>query len=88
MTEAVVLAALLGIRKHGIRFRGFLEPFLGCVITGIAIRVILHRQFAERALDFAIVRSARNAEHLVVVTFAHDVATFTIAGRSSFSPIR
>jgi hypothetical protein len=87
VAEAVVGAALVGVRENGVGLGGFLELFFGGVVARIAIRVMLHRQLAVGALDLDSVRGPRHAEDLVVVAFAHAFATFTIDGRSNRSPI-
>ena len=86
VAEAVVEAALLGVGEDGVRLGRFLELLLGGLVARIAVRVVLHRQLAVRALDFDFGRRARDPEDLVVVALAHAFATFTIAGRSSRSP--
>ena len=51
VAEAVVQAALLGVGEDRVRLRRFLEFVLGRLVARIAIRVVLHRQLAVRALD-------------------------------------
>ncbi len=46
MTVTVVDLALLRIAQHGIGLRGFLEPYGRLLVAGIAIRMILHGQYA------------------------------------------
>src|SRR5262249_42451691 len=87
MPEPVVQAALVRIREHRVRLRRFLELLFGAPVTGVAVRVIAHRELAVRALDFHFGRRPDDAEHFVVIAFAHAFATFTKAGRSSRSPI-
>ena len=88
MAEAIVHRAFLGVGEHGIRLGGGLELFLGLHIARIPIRVVFHGQLPIRALDFDLGRRPRDAEYFVVVPLAHAFATFTIAGRSSLSPMR
>ena len=57
MAEAVVEAALLGVGEHRVRLGRFLELLLGRLVARIAIRVVLHRQLAVRALDLAVGRA-------------------------------
>src|SRR5262249_34930828 len=88
VAAAVAEPALCGVGEDGVRLRGFLELFFGRLVARIAIGMEPHRELAIGALDFAIGRRTRDAEHLVVVDLAHDAfATFTMAGRSSRSPI-
>ena len=87
MAESVVEAALFGIGEDRVRLGGLLELLLGRGVVRIAVRMELHRQLPVGALDLAVGRGARDAEDLVVIALAHDVATFTIAGLSNRSPI-
>ena len=80
--EAVVSAPLLGVREHGVGFRRLLEPFLGGLVAGVAVRMVLEGQLAVGALDVRVLRGAGNAENLVVVARRHAFATLTIDGRS------
>src|SRR3954470_11443434 len=86
MPVTIVERALLGIGHDRVGFRRFLETLLGGVVAGIAIRVVLQRQLAIRALDLLIRGFPRDAEDLVIISLAHPLATFTIAGRSRRSP--
>ena len=52
----------------------------------VAIRMVLERLLAVRALDLLVGAVTRDAEDLVVIPLAHPLATFTIAGRSRRSP--
>ena len=89
VAEAVVEPALLRVGEDRVGLGRFLERFLGLVVAGIAVGMVLQRQLAVRALDLLFGRRALDAEDLVVVTLghaAHPLATFTIDGRSSRSP--
>jgi hypothetical protein len=86
MPETVVHVALVGIGEHGIGFRRLLEVLFGDLVTGIAIGMVFECELAIRALDLLVGGGARNAEHLVIVAFAHAFATLTIAGRSRRLP--
>ena len=88
MAEAVVQCALFRVGKHRVRLGRALELFFGLGIARIPVRVVLHRQLPICAFDFDLGRRSHDAEDLVVVAFAHALATFTIAGRSSLSPMR
>ena len=88
MAEAIVAAALVGVRENGVRLGRFLEFLFGGVVAGVAVRMVLQRQLPIRALDLLIGGVFRHAEDFVVVAFAHALATFTMAGRSSRSPSR
>ena len=91
VAEAIVGGALVGIGEDGVRLGAFLEALFGLVITGVAIRVVLQRELAIRALDLALACRALDREDLVVIPLAclrpaHALATLTMAGRSSLSP--
>jgi hypothetical protein len=81
-----VHVALVGVGEDRVGLGGLLELLLGLLVAGIAIRVVLERQLAIRALDFLLGGGPRNAEDLVVVAFTHALATFTIEGRRRRSP--
>ena len=55
MAEAVVEVPLVGVGEHRVRLGRLLELFLGGVVAGIAVGVVLQRQLAVRALDLASV---------------------------------
>ena len=83
VTELVVAPSLLFVREDSVGLGGLLEVLLRGGITGIPVWVVLQRQLAIRALDGARVGRLRHAEHLVVVTLAHALATRTMAARSN-----
>ena len=83
----VVAGALFAVAQDGVGLGRFLEFLFGLLVALVAIRVVLERQLAIRALDFLIGCCARDFEGLVIIALAHDaLATFTIAGRSRRSP--
>src|SRR6185503_16244013 len=86
VAETIVGRPLVGVGDDRVGFRGFLEGFLGLVIAGVPIRVVLQRQLAVRTLDLLIRRVSSDSEDLVIIPLAHPFATFTIDGRSSRSP--
>jgi hypothetical protein len=69
MAKAVVGGALLLIAEHRIRLATLLEALLAFQVVGVAVRVILQRQLAIGALDFAVRRRARDAENFVIIAF-------------------
>src|SRR5262249_10594338 len=69
MTKLIVTGALLTIDEHAVRFAGFLELLFRLRIVGIAVRVILHRQLAVRALDLLIAGAAFYAQNFVIIAF-------------------
>ncbi len=82
---AVISGALLGIAQDAVRLGGFLESLFGILIVGIAVRVVLERQFAVSALQPRVVTVAAYAQDFVVVALGgvhfFVTATFTMAGR-------
>ena len=69
MPVAVVDGPLVGIRKHGVGFADLFEFLFRVRIVGIAVGMILQRQFAIGALEFRIGDRAGYAQHFVVVAF-------------------
>ena len=67
VAETIVQAALIPVGQHGVRLGGFLELFFGSRVAGIAVRMVVERQFAVGALDILFLGVALNAENLVVV---------------------
>ena len=59
--------ATLWVGEHVVRGVGLLEPFLGLAVAGVRIGVVLLGQLPVGALDVALGRVRRDAEHLVVV---------------------
>ena len=86
VAEAVVHVALVGVGEHRVGLGRLLEQVFRLLVAGIAIGVMLERQLAVGALDFLVGRGLGDPEHFVVVALAHDLATFTMAARSSRSP--
>ena len=73
MTIAVVGRALVRIAQHLVGLAGLLELLFRRMIARIAVRMILERQLAIGALQLLVAGIARNAQHLVVICFAHSV---------------
>jgi hypothetical protein len=87
MPEAVVHVPLVGVDEYRVRLGRFLEALLGFFVARIAVRMVLERKLAVRALDLLLGRRTSDAQDFVVVAFAHaPLATFTIDGRRSRSP--
>ena len=87
VAEAVVQTPLFRVGEDRVRLGALLELFLGRLVARVSIGMVFERQLAVRALDLDFGGCARDAQHLVVIALAHAFATFTIAGRSSRSPI-
>ncbi len=69
MTKPVVGSALVRVGQHGIGFADFLELLLCVRIIWIAVRMVLEREFAIRALQFDFGYGTAYAEYLVVIAF-------------------
>src|SRR5262249_18723120 len=69
MTEAIVGRSFVSIDQHPVSLGHFLELLFGLRIIGIAVRVILHGEFAVRAFDFLFSACPLDSQDLVVVTF-------------------
>src|SRR6218665_743666 len=69
----VVGSALLRVGEHLVGLLGFLEFLFGRLGRAalVAVRVVLHRQFAISLLDFFIRGVLGNAEDFVKVSFGH-----------------
>jgi len=70
MAEAVVERALFRVGQHGIGFGDLFEFFLSLRLVGIAVGVILQRQFAIGALDLLLASGASDSQHFVIVAFS------------------
>ena len=95
MAEAVVGGALLRIAQDAIGLGGFLEFFLGVVIAGIAVGMMLQGELAVGRLEHRLVAVPGYTEDFIIVSFGHahfltcrlislfgSTATLTMAGRS------
>src|SRR5262249_1171043 len=63
--EAIVLLAFFLVAEQVIGVLNFLELGFGLFVTGIAVRMMLSRQFAVGALDLVGAGVARHSEHFV-----------------------
>ena len=71
VAEAIVTLPLLGVRQHGVGFRGFLELLLRVRVAGVAIRVVFHGEPAVRFFHVRFRSAAVNAKDVVIVAFRH-----------------
>ena len=69
VSETVIQRPLLAIGKNGVRFGNFFELLLRVRVIGVAVRMMRHRQFAIRALDFNVGGRTGDTEYLVIITF-------------------
>ncbi len=79
----VVRAALAVVRKDLVRLRGFLELFLGILVTLVAVRVILDGQLPVGFLYLVTGCALRDAQNLVVVSFCHDLQVFCFSSSTT-----
>ena len=71
VTEAVISSAFLRIAEGFVGFAKFLEFFLGILVAGILVRMILERELAVSLFNFFFRSIPQNAEHLVVIALGH-----------------
>ena len=69
VSEAIIATAFVSVIEDFKRFRRFLEPFDGLVVTRIAIRVVLHGQLAVSVGNLTVGCRLLHAEHFVIVAF-------------------
>ena len=76
MAVLIVSGTLLRVAQHFIGLFGLFEFFFGCLgrISLVAVRVVLHRQFAISLLDFVVAGVLGNAQHFIKVSFGHLVS--------------
>src|SRR3990172_11513139 len=65
--EPVVLLPLFGVGEDRVRFVDLLEPLLRPLVSGVAVRVVLEGELAERLLDVVGRALPGNSEDLVVI---------------------
>jgi len=70
VTEAIVHLPLLTIAEYLVGLVDLFKAFLG-VGSLVHVRVILPRQLAIGAFDRIFVGVARDAQHFIVIAFAH-----------------
>ena len=65
----VVELALLRVRKHLVCLVDLLELFLGFLVAGVIVRVVLHGQLAVSLFDLRVGSRLGYTQHFVVITF-------------------
>ena len=65
----VVELALLLIGEHLVRLVDLLELFLGFLVAGVIVRVVLHGQLAVSLFDLRVGSRLGYTQHFVVITF-------------------
>ena len=68
-TELVIALALVRVGKNIVGLVDLLELFLGILIAGVQIRVVLFGQLAVGAFDLGIGGIFADPQHLVVISF-------------------
>src|SRR5262245_25909008 len=71
MAEPVITRATFGVRENAVGLVDLFELFLSLGTSRVTVRVVLQRQFSVRALQFLIGCVPTDAEHLIIVSFAH-----------------
>ena len=72
VTELVVAGALIGIRKHSVRFRDFLEALFRRRVIRIPVGMALHRELAVGLLQVRLGDTPVDPERLVIVPLTHN----------------
>src|SRR5262249_19235549 len=70
MAVAIVALAFFRVAEDLVSLGDFSEAHLGFLVARIAVRVMLHGEFAIGALDDVLVGPARNGEDFVIVPLA------------------
>ena len=83
VAEPVIGGALVAILEDVVRLVDFLETVLALLVARITVRVMLHREFAERCLELDLGGGAGNAENFVVVALGHPAAALDSPRRNS-----
>ena len=78
----IVQLTLLRVRKHLVGFIDFLELFLGILIAGVVVRVVLHGQLAVSLFDLRIGGRFGYSQHFVVI------ALFLCHNHTSIKPAK
>src|SRR5262249_55985185 len=71
MTEPVITRATFGVREDAVGLVDLFKLILRRMIAGIAIRVVLQRQFSISALQLLLRCAPVDAEDIVIISFAH-----------------
>src|SRR5262245_41596128 len=71
MTEPVITRATFGVREDAVGLVYLFKLLLRCMIAGIAIRMVLQRQFSISALQLLFRGAPVDAEDVVIISFAH-----------------
>src|SRR5205823_393143 len=71
MAEAIVGGALVAIFQHVVGLVDFLEAALAVLVGRVAVRMVFHRQLAERGLELRVAGSAPYSEDFVIIPFGH-----------------
>ena len=75
MAEAVIGGALLIVLQDVIGFVQFLEIVRRFRVVGIAVRMVLHGQFAVSLFQLIRRRAAFDPQNLIIIFFAHADST-------------
>src|SRR5207237_6555848 len=93
VAEAVIGRPLLRILQGVVGFVDFLERGLGGLVVRVAVRVVLHGELAEGALQLLFVSRLAGAQTLVEVALRHCLAITslwrgrTARGRPALTPL-
>src|SRR3990172_620746 len=73
--QLVVMGAFLWVAEHLVRLVGFLEFFLSGFIVGVAVGMILKRQFAISFFDLILACPSTHPQNLVIIFVFHKGST-------------
>jgi hypothetical protein len=76
----VVHAPLVAVGQHFVGFLALLEGGLGRRVTGVAVRVELHRAATVGLLQFLVAGVAGHAQYFVVIALAHALLSLPLRG--------
>ena len=71
MAEAIESRALLRIAQNAVSLGSSFELFLGMVIAGVAVRMMLQSQLAVGSFEHLIVTVPGNAEDFIIVALGY-----------------
>ena len=86
MSELIVSGAFLLVLQDFVGLIDLFEALFRLAVTGIAIRVILHRQLAIRRFELTVACPAIDSENVVIVSLGHRCLKFPVSGRDRHQP--
>src|SRR5688572_13276069 len=81
------MCALFGVAQYLISFVDLFEAFFSLFIVGVAIRMILHRQFAICLADLLLAGFALYTQYLIVIFVIHNLVIVITTQDASQAPM-